>query len=114
MIHTLVIDLHFVCIDDADSDQAFEAFADRVFNELVKLQEVDPGIIDPDLTAQISKRMISLMVGIDASTLRDATRLFLDNVRCALHAADCVTAEWPSYELADEDFPPVREADYVA
>lgn len=111
MRHYLAIDLRFVCTDPDDSDDAFDAFSDRVLDELVKLQAVDDGIIDPDITGSLTNRTMSIMLGIDASTATDARRLFLANVRCALHAADCNTAGWPNYEPAEEPFPPVRDAD---
>lgn len=113
MTHYLAIDLHFVCTHPDDSDEAFDAFSDRVLDELIKLQAVDDGIIDPDITASLVQRTMSIGLGIEAATAKDAGRLFLANVRCALHAAECNTADWPNYEPADEDFPPVRQTDFA-
>ena len=113
MTHYLIIDMNFVCTGPDDSDEAFDAFSDRVMDELIKLQTVDPGITDPDITASLTERTMSILLGVDAASPNDAVRLFLANVRCALHAAECNTADWPNYEPVDEDFPPVRKADFA-
>lgn len=112
MTHYLTMDLSFVCTGPDDSDEAFDAFSDRVMDELVKLELVDTGIVDPDITASLANRTMSILLGIEASSPVDAGRLFLANVRCALHAAECNTADWPNYEPVDEDFPPVRKAEF--
>jgi hypothetical protein len=111
--HYLAIDLRFVCTTPDDSDEAFDGFSDRVLDELVKLEMVDTGIVGPDITASLTDRSMSILLGITATTLEDARRLFMANVRCALHAAECGTADWPSYEPADDDFPPIRKADFA-
>ena len=114
MTHYLVMDMRFVCTGPDDSDEAFDAFTDRIMDELVKLEAFqDTGIIDPDLTASLVERRASVLLGIEASTRQDATRLFLANVRCALHAAECNTADWPHYEPAEGGFDPVRQADFA-
>jgi hypothetical protein len=101
MTHYLRMDAGFVCSDPDDSDEAFDAFTDRVFDELLKLHDV--GIVEPDLTASLTERRIHFLMGIEAATQDDAIKLFLANVQCALHAAGCNTEEFPRYE-------PTREA----
>ncbi|MFI0422856.1 hypothetical protein [Spongiactinospora sp. 9N601] len=113
MTHYLRLDAVFVCTDKADSDEAFDDFTDRVFDELLKLQAIDTGIVEPDVTANLAERKMSILLGIEASTSRDAIRLFLANVRCALHAAECGTEGWPRYEPADDPLPPVRHVDFA-
>lgn len=114
MTHYLIMDLRFVCTGPDDSDEAFDAFTDRIMDELVKLEAFeDTGIVDPDLTASLTNRTVSILMGIEASTPKDAVKLYLANVRCALHAAECNTAGWPNYEPADDALPPVRAADYA-
>lgn len=111
LTHHLAIDLRFVCTTPDDSDEAFDEFSDRVMDELVKLETVDTGIVDPTITASLAGRTMSILMGITATTPEDARRLFLANARCALHAAECNTADWPNYEPAEGDFPPIRKAD---
>ncbi|MFD9950793.1 hypothetical protein ACFWYW_58525 [Nonomuraea sp. NPDC059023] len=114
MIYYLVMDLDFVCTQPDDSEEDFDAFTDRVMDELLKLESLkDSGIVGPDSTAGLSERTMSILMGVDASTRQDATRLFLANVRCALHAAECSTADWPNYEPAADELPPVRTADFA-
>lgn len=112
MTHYLVMDLDFVCTGPDDSDEAFDAFTDRVMDELVELAELDDsGVSDPDLTASLANRTASILMGVEASTRDDAVRLFLANVRCVLHAAECNTADWPNYAPAEHELPPVRQVD---
>jgi len=114
MTHTLIVDLSFVAASEAqDTDEAFEAFADRVYTALLDLEKVDSGICDPDITASLVERKMSIMMGVEASTHADAVRLFMANVRTALHAAECNTANWPHYKTVTDDIPPIRRADFV-
>lgn len=111
MTFYLLTDLTFTCKDaEQNTDDAFEAFADAVQDEFDTLAEIDPGIIDPDLTVGIRDRWISFLIGIDADTLDDAIRLFLANLRTALHAAGCGTADWPAFRPTTER-PEVRRAE---
>ncbi|URN01243.1 hypothetical protein LUW76_46970 [Actinomadura madurae] len=101
-IRYLAVDLRFVCEDPAeDTDENFDAFTDAVMDALTELEDVDSGIVDPDITARITERTLSVLMGIDADTERDAVRLFSANVRTALHAAECTTADWPVFKQAN-------------
>ena len=114
MTHYLIMDLRFVCTGPDDTDEAFDAFTDRVVDELLKLEAFkDTGIVGPDITASLASRSMSILMGIEASTRKDARSLYLANVRCALHAAECNTADWPNYEPASDTLPPVRTADFA-
>lgn len=108
MTHYLRMDAAFICNDPEDSDDAFDAFTDRVFDELLKLQSLDVGIVEPDLTASLAERRIHFLMGIEAETQADAIKLFLANVQCALHAADCDTGGFPRYEPKNEARPSIR------
>jgi hypothetical protein len=108
MTHYLRMDAGFVCSDPDDSDDAFDAFTDRVFDELLKLQALDVGIVEPDLTASLVERRIHFLMGIEASTHDDAIKLFLANVQCALHAAECSTEGFPRYEPTRDAKPSIR------
>lgn len=95
--HYLTADFQFES-DPKATDQQFEEFLGRVMDELCELEDVDSGITEPDLTASLRDRMISVNMGIEADTRPDAARLYLANVRTALHAAGCGTPDWPTFE----------------
>ena len=111
MIHYLRMDAGFACSDPDDSDDAFDAFTDRVFDELLKLQAQGAGIVEPDLTVGLTERRIHFLIGIEASTQADAIKLFLANVQCALHAAECNTRSFPRYEPTREGTPSIRRVE---
>jgi hypothetical protein len=112
MNHYLIADLAFECRDpERDTDEAFDAFTDAVADELLKLAEIDTGIIDPDVTVVISDRWVSILMGVVADTRNDAVRLFSANVRCALHTAGCATPGWPTFEPTQVSN--VRTADFI-
>lgn len=112
--HNLVVDLDFVCTDPArNTDEAFDAFSDAVMDALCDLENVDSGVIDPDITANITERHMAVMMGVEADTLRDAIRLFSANVRTALHVAGCSTPDWPDFRPAAGKLPNAREVDFA-
>ncbi|REF00368.1 hypothetical protein [Thermomonospora umbrina] len=99
MTHYLAADLTFVPADPArDTDDEFDAFTDTIADELLELADVDPGIIDPDVTVRISDRWASVLMGIEADSEDDAFRLFSANLRAVLHAAGAGTAAWPVFK----------------
>jgi formaldehyde-activating enzyme involved in methanogenesis len=107
------VDLRFVCsIPAEDTDENFDAFSDVVMNALCDLEAVDAGIIDPDITASISDRTISIVMGIEADSERDADRLFSFNVRAALHAAKCNTAHWPLFKPVSDELPEASKVNF--
>ncbi|OLT36753.1 hypothetical protein BJF79_30755 [Actinomadura sp. CNU-125] len=113
MTHYFAADLTFICADPAhDTDDGFDAFTDAVTDELLNLTEFDPGIIDPDTTVRITDRWMSVFMGVEATSQQDAQRLFSANLRTALHAAGCITADWPLFKPTDSD-PEVRKAEFA-
>jgi hypothetical protein len=113
MTYPLKADLTFVCTDPSrNTDDGFDAFTDAVADSLYDLAEVDDGIIDPDITVRVTDRWVSVLMGIVADTKDDAVRLFLANVRTALHAAGCGTPDWPVFEPTTQ-VPAVRNADFA-
>lgn len=78
------------------TDDDFDAFSDRVMDALCDLEEIDEGIFNPDMTGRLTERWLSVSLGIEADSADDAVRLFLANVRTALHAAGCSTPGWPT------------------
>ncbi|MFI6574529.1 hypothetical protein ACIBFB_01920 [Nocardiopsis sp. NPDC050513] len=112
-IHHLVADLSFNARNGADSDEEFDAFVDRLVEELDNLQECDPGIVDPDVVGSLTNRTVSITMGVEAGNLEDASRLFSANIRAALHAAECETPTWPRFVPTDK-VPQVRHMDASA
>lgn len=103
--------LTFECTDPAqDTDEAFDAFADAVQEQLDVIEGLDKGFIDPDLTVGIRDRWVEFLIGIKADSLDDAIRIFLPNLRCALHAAGCGTAGWPTFKPTTQT-PEVHKAE---
>lgn len=112
--HYLAADLEFICTaPERDTDENFDAFTDAVADALCDLDELDSGIIDPDMTTIITERSASVLMGITADTFADAVRLFSANVRTALHAAGCGTPDWPVFKPTTQT-PRVREADFAS
>src|SRR4051812_5926186 len=71
--HYLSTDLTFTCTDPhSNTDENFDAFTEELADQLEALADVDPGIIDPDLTVRIADRWASTLMGIEADTLDDA------------------------------------------
>lgn len=112
--HYLVMDLTFRYTGNAgtDTDEEFDAFTDRTLEALGELERIDPGLTDPDITAALARRQMSISMGIEADTQADAVRIFSANVRTALHMIGCYTGGWPVFRPADGDtLPPVRRVD---
>lgn len=111
--HYLVMDMGFKHTGEAatDTDEEFDAFTDRVLDALADLERVDAGLADPDITASIADREMSVSMRIDADTLPDALRIFSANVRTALHVAGCRTVGWRVLEHKGQSLPPARKLD---
>ena len=108
----LVMDLRvtFTGNPGMSTDEKFEAFADRVLAALADLESADPGLSDPDITASLTRREISISMRVEADTIDDARRIFAANVRTALHVAGSRTADWP-FELEDRALPTAQQVD---
>jgi hypothetical protein len=112
--HYLVMDLEFRHTGKAgtDTDDEFDAFTDRALDALADLERVDHGLTDPDITAALAAREMSISMRVEADTLADAIRIFSANVRTALHMVGCYTRGWPVFKPADGDtLPPARRVD---
>ena len=109
--HYLVMDLAFTYTGKAgtDTDEQFDAFTDLVLEALADLENVDPGLAEPDITATIADHEMSISMRIEADTLPDALRIFSANVRTALHVAGCRTAGWRVLEHQGQALPPARK-----
>ncbi|MCO5971727.1 hypothetical protein [Actinoallomurus soli] len=113
-VHHLGVDLSFAPASGPDRDEDFDAFVEAVMDALCDLEKVDSGLVDPDITAAIADRSISVVMGVEADTFRDAVRLFSANVRTALHAAECATPEWQvPFRVVDDDIPLASRVDFA-
>lgn len=112
-VYGLQVDLGFVCGGADDTDEAFDAFTDRVMDALCDLAEADTGVVDPDISARLADRSLSILIGIEADSFKDALRLFSANVRTALHAAECHTPDWPTFRPVTEKLPPAHKVDFA-
>jgi len=109
----MIMDMVFVCIPPDNSTANFDDFTDKFMDELGNLEDADPGIVDPDLTASLTNLTASVYMGVKADSRRDAERLFVAHVRTALHAAGCYTPNWP-FRPVSENLPKPREVDHAA
>ena len=99
MTYYLQARLTFTCDNsEMNTDEAFDVFVDAVQEQLDIIEGLDEGFIDPDITVGIRDRWVEFLIGINAGSLDDAIRIFLPNLRCALHAAGCGTAGWPTFK----------------
>jgi hypothetical protein len=112
-VYDLQVDLGFVCSGADDTDAAYDAFTDRVMDALCDLAEADSGIVDPDISARLADRSLSIQIGIEADSFKDALRLFSANVRTALHAAECHTPGWPAFRPAADKLPQARKVNFA-
>jgi hypothetical protein len=85
-------------------------FAGRVLDARSDLELTDPGLTDPDITASLTKREMSISMRVEADTVADARRIFAANVRTALHVAGSRTDDWP-FELEGEAFPTAQRVE---
>lgn len=116
--HHLAMDLGFTFTGTtgADTDDEFDAFTDRVLDALADLERVDAGVTDPDITAAIANREMTITMGVEADTPADAMRIFAANVRTALHVAGCRTAGFErtvAFKPQGEKLPPARKVDFA-
>jgi predicted Zn-dependent protease len=63
-----------------DTDEEFDAFTDRAIEALADLERADPELTDPDITASLAMRQMSISMGVKADTPADAVRIFSDLV----------------------------------
>ena len=110
MTFYFAMDLEFAT-DSPDTVADFDEFTTRVQDALCGLEEADEGIVDPDISASLAQRRLSVLMGVQADSRNDARRLFAANVRAALHAAGCGTQGWPDVPT---ELPAPYEPNYAA
>lgn len=87
----LAITIEFASVPHG-TDEQFEEFLDNVHAELEKIGR------DVSLSARLAQRVATFAIESDTDGDTDSTeaRLLVD-LRTALHAADCGTANWPTF-----------------
>jgi hypothetical protein len=83
----MTMDMVFFGVPPDNNTDHFDVFTDRFMDALCDLEDVNPDVTDPDITASLSSLTISVCMGVKADTQRDAERLFTFNVRTALDVA---------------------------
>lgn len=70
-----------------------ESFLDGVIEELLRLD----GIEDSTVSASLSKRIVTIMVTVDAPSPEGAAAIGMTSIRTAFHAAGAATPDWPTF-----------------
>ncbi len=103
--HQIRFSLIFVS-DSPDPD--FEAVLDRLYTELLEIEERETDIIDPDLAASLTELTADVEMGVTAETIFDAQVRAITSVRTALHAIEVGTPGWEA-AIASITAPTPRE-----
>jgi hypothetical protein len=78
--------------DPGGTDGQFEAFLDEVMDQLTAI-----GREDVDLAARLTDRYAEFETTVEATDFNIAGAGFMMDLRTALHAAGCNTADWPRF-----------------
>ena len=78
----------------ADARVNFDDLTDRFYEELLKLEEVDRTIIDPDIAVDLKRQTVVVELSVDADRLIDAQLHGMASIRTALHAIEVGTPGW--------------------
>src|SRR5215813_2339407 len=90
----LAIEMVFIS-DQPATDEQFEAFLDEVVQQLDNIGR------EVNLAARLRDRIADFATAIPAADFPSAATLFLSDLRTALHAAGCNTADWPRFEASE-------------
>jgi hypothetical protein len=90
----LAVEMMFISDQPATDDQ-FEAFLDEVVNQLENIG------CEVSLAARLSDRVADFAATITASDFSSAATTFIGDLRTALHAAGCNTANWPRFQAGE-------------
>lgn len=86
----LAVEMTFVSTPHG-TDEQFEAFLDEV---IARLDEIGR---DVSLAARLTDRVADFAISVEANAFALAASGFLVDLRTALHATGCVTADWPKF-----------------
>lgn len=90
--------------DQPATDDQFEAFLDEVVNQLNNID------CEVNLGARLSERFAEFAAAIEAHDFPSATSTFMNDLRTALHAAGCNTADWPKFEAGEHTVRELQDA----
>lgn len=89
------------------SDDDFDAHTDKLFDELMTLDNV----IDPDMTLSLTQHSVVITVASEAETTESAAVMAFSAVRTAIHAAGGGTPGWEdALDLAIAKTAPIDES----
>lgn len=90
----LAVEITFVT-SEPSTDEQFEAFLDRLVEQLDNIgREVNLG-------ASLRDRVADFATSMPAADFPSAAATFLGDLRTALHATGCITADWPRFEASE-------------
>ncbi|GAB3906364.1 hypothetical protein GCM10029964_103000 [Kibdelosporangium lantanae] len=75
----------------ASSEEQLEDHVLRLIDAL----EQEPGVIDPDVAAELTTGQLTIGMAIDATSDGEALETTLVRMRSAIHAAQIATPQWP-------------------
>lgn len=84
--------LQFVTANGNEAD--FDKLTNEFYDELLKLEDVCPEIIDPDIAASLADLTVDVEMLVEAETLIDAQVRGINAARTALHAIEVATPGW--------------------
>lgn len=90
----LAIEMTFIS-EGPSTDEQFEAFLDEVMEQLDSIGRT------VNLAASLAMRTADFAITISASDFPSAAQAFLGDIRTALHATGCITADWPRFEATE-------------
>ena len=70
-----------------------ESFLDGVLEELLRLDAVE----DSTLSASLARRVVTIMVTVDAPSPEGGAAIGMTAIRTAFHAAGAATPDWPMF-----------------
>ncbi|MGC5331936.1 hypothetical protein [Micromonospora sp. DT62] len=91
--------------DQEGTDEQFEAFLDEVVDQLAAI-----GRGDVDLAARLTDRYAEFETTVEAADFNTACAGFIMDLRTALHAAGCNTADWPRFAPSQQHVRELQDA----
>ena len=90
----IAVEVTFVA-DQPSTDEQFEAFLDQVIEQLDSIGR------DVNLGASLALRTADFAISVAGTDFPSAAQAFLGDIRTALHATGCITANWPPFQAND-------------
>jgi hypothetical protein len=84
--------LRFVTANGNEAD--FDKLTDEFYDELLRLEDVCPEIIDPDIAVSLADLTVEVEMTVEAESLLDAQVRAINVARSALHTIEVATPGW--------------------